>query len=114
MKNYKNPQIENAKSLVDQLDNDFSDLKQSLTKSQLDLANTLRETRMYMVKDIRKACEDAGLNREQWLAVEAELQAQFDSFFGEDKNEEWALRERDDFDRAVSTHESNYMDRMAN
>lgn len=113
MKNYKNPQIENAKSLVDQLDNDFSDLKQSLTKSQLDLANTLRETRMYMVKDIRKACEDAGLNREQWLAVEAELQAQFDSFFGEDKNEEWALRERDDFDRAVETHERNVMDRVA-
>ena len=66
-----------------------------------------------MFKDIRKACEDAGLDREQWLAVEAELQAQFDRLFEEDKDEECSLREREDFDRAVSTHESNYMDRMA-
>jgi len=98
---------------LNQLSDNFSDLKQALTKSQSDLTHTLRETRMYMFKDIRKACEDAGLDREQWLAVEAELQAQFDRLFEEDKDEECSLREREDFDRAVSTHESNYMDRMA-
>ena len=99
---------------LNQLSDNFSDLKQALTKSQSDLTHTLRETRMYMFKDIRKACEDAGLDREQWLAVEAELQAQFDRLFEEDKDEECSLREREDFDRAVSTHESNYMDRVAN
>ena len=117
---------------LNQLSDNFSDLKQALTKSQSDLTHTLRETRMYMFKDIRKACEDAGLSHDQWTAVEAELQAQFDRFFEdhdchaspedgcpdcekqlEDRDEEWALREREDFDRAVSTHESNYMDRVA-
>ena len=98
---------------LDQLSDNLSDLKQALTKSQSDLTHTLRETRMYMFKDIRKACEDAGLSHDQWIAVEAELQAQFDRFFEEDKDEECSLREREDFDRAVSTHESNYMDRVA-
>jgi len=98
---------------LNQLSDNFSDLKQALTKSQSDLTHTLRETRMYMFKDIRKACEDAGLSHDQWTAVEAELQAQFDRFFEEDKDEEWALREREDFDRAVSTHENSYLDSFA-
>lgn len=68
---------------LDQLSDNLSDLKQVLTKSQSDLTHTLRETRMYMFKDIRKACEDAGLSHDQWIAVEAELQAQFDRFFEE-------------------------------
>ena len=118
---------------LNQLSDNFSDLKQALTKSQSDLTHTLRETRMYMFKDIRKACEDAGLSHDQWTAVEAELQAQFDRFFEdhdchaspedgctecekqlEDGDEEWALREREDFDRAIRTHENSYLDSFAN
>lgn len=73
---------------LDQLSDNLSDLKQVLTKSQSDLTHTLRETRMYMFKDIRKACEDAGLSHDQWIAVEAELQAQFDRFFEEQTPED--------------------------
>ena len=86
---------------LNQLSDNFSDLKQALTKSQSDLTHTLRETRMYMFKDIRKACEDAGLDREQWLAVEAELQAQFDRLFEEDKDES-SFYDDDDEDESLA------------
>lgn len=88
-------------------------------------------SRMFSFNQIKDACEKAGVDKDIFTAIEAELvemfpkQKEHDCHASpedgcpdcekqlEDGDEEWALREREDFDRAVSTHESNYMDRVA-
>lgn len=88
-------------------------------------------SRMFSFNQIKDACEKAGVDKDTFTAIEAELietfsrQDDHDCHASpedgctecekqlDDMSEEWALREREDFDRAVSTHESNYMDRVA-
>ena len=88
-------------------------------------------SRMFSFNQIKDACEKAGVDKDIFTAIEAELietfsrQDDHDCHASpedgctecekqlDDMSEEWALRERDDFDRAVSTHESTYMDRVA-
>jgi hypothetical protein len=88
-------------------------------------------SRMFSFNQIKDACEKAGVDKDIFTAIEAELietfsrQDDHDCHASpedgctecekqlDDMSEEWALREREDFDRAVSTHENSYLDSFA-
>ena len=66
--------------MKNQNQNHLEEIKALMIKADIELFNfkeTIKNTRMYMFKDIKKACGDAGVTWEQWNAIENELEFQF-------------------------------------